>query len=76
MSYNRLGTIRHPYDTRQQLFVSPAVDTHVPRHQLDRVIREVDAKTAKLATWNLLSIGGPVIGTANTAVELGIANGT
>ena len=35
-----------------------------------------DSKTEFLATWNVLCIGGPVVVTANIAVELGIANGT
>jgi hypothetical protein len=75
-AWNHQACLRHIVETGQQLFISPAVDAHVSRQQLDRVIWEVDAKTQKLATWNLLPVGGPVIGTSNVAVELGMANGT
>jgi hypothetical protein len=75
-AWNHQACLRHVAVSGQQLFISPAVDTNVPSHQLERVIWEVDAKTQKLATWNLLAVGGPVIATSNVAVELGIANGT
>lgn len=75
-AWNHQASLRHMEDTGQQMFISPAIDEHIPRQQRDRVIWENDSKTEMLATWNLLCIGGPVVGTSNLAVELGIANGT
>jgi hypothetical protein len=74
--WNHQCVVRHLATTEKQVFVSRAIDTDVPPQYRDRVIWEIDANTAKLATWTLLCVDGPVVVTTNIAVELGIANGT
>jgi hypothetical protein len=75
-AWNHQSAVRHLATTSHQIFISPAADTNVHPQNMDQVIWEIDANTEKLATWNLLCVGGPVVVTTNIAVELGIANGT
>jgi protein-tyrosine phosphatase len=62
-AWNHQAALRHLIETKQQIFISPALDSNIPRNRLDQLIWEIDAKTENLATWNVLCMGGPVIGT-------------
>jgi len=75
-AWNHQAALRHHLQTGEQIFISPAIDKDIPSQYIDRVIWETDANTEMLATWNILCINGPSVGTANLGVELGIANGT
>jgi hypothetical protein len=57
------------------VFISPSKDEGIrcKRHDM---VWTVDSKTEFLATWAVLCINGPAYVTENTAVELGMANGT
>jgi hypothetical protein len=75
-AWNNQAAVRHHLQNQQQIFISPAIDKGLSAQDRERVVWEMDANTEMLATWNILAISGPSVGTSNVGTELGISNGT
>ena len=73
---SNVASLRHAVDNGTQIFISPSIDEGIECDRRKMVWRAADSKTGFLATWNVLCIDAPAIVKCNTAVELGVANGT
>ena len=74
-AWNNQAAIRYGIGNESQVFISPALDSGL-RCDRNTMIWTGDHKTEMLATWNVLCIGSTAVVTANTAVELNMANGS
>ena len=74
-AWNNQAAIRYSIRNDSQVFISPAIDSGICCDRHTRIWTG-DHKTEMLATWNVLCVGSIAVVTANTAVELNMANGS